>query len=175
MMKWLFAAACSALFLLSSCDSSGGWRVFDSAAYTVEFPGVPSDTATMEGDLSGVKLFYQPAENGLDSNVYYSVAQYTLADSLTGLADYYERLFRTDVQIFAWGINGILADSVGKPVVAGKVRGFEYRVLLDQNAGIARIRKFALGRRIYTVMVLTDNAHIANQQANRFLNSFRLK
>jgi hypothetical protein len=162
------------LFLLTACGNAG-WDVFETDTWSVEFPGTPKDTASIDGDVSSVKVFYEPKENKLDSNVYYSVSNYNMKDSLVQLASYHEKLFHTDVQIYAWGIGGILADSVGKPVKAGTISGYEYRVIIGENAGLARIRKFAFGRRVYTVLVLTENAYIANKQADYFLNSFRFK
>ncbi|MGL5889848.1 MAG: hypothetical protein ACRC3B_08180 [Bacteroidia bacterium] len=161
-------------FLLASCGGAG-WNTYETDTWSVEFPGTPKDSASVAGDASSVKVFYEPQENKLDSNVYYSVSNYTMKDSLNQLASYYEKLFHGDVQVYAWGIGGILADSVGKPVKAGNISGYEYRVIIGENAGLARIRKFALGRRVYTVLVLTENAYIANVQADYFLNSFRFK
>lgn len=162
------------MFLLAACGNAG-WNTYETDNWSIEFPGTPKDTATLEGDLSGVKVYFEPKENKLDSNVYYSVSNYTMKDSLNQLSSYYEKLFHGDVQVYAWGIGGILADSVGKPVKAGNTAGFEYRVIIGENAGLARIRKFASGRRVYTVLVLTENAYIINKQADRFLNSFVIK
>lgn len=162
------------LFLLAAC-SNAGWDTYETDTWSVEFPGTPKDTASIDGEASSVKVFYEPIENKFDSNIYYSVSNFSMKDSLAQLASYHEKLFHTDVQIYAWGIGGILADSIGKPVKAGTILGYEYRVIMGENTGLVRIRKFAFGRRIYTVLVLTEDTYIANKQADYFLNSFRFK
>jgi hypothetical protein len=173
-MKKVFFFLIGFSLLQESC-SDDGWKVVSTDDYTIAFPITPQDTAVFDDSLPGIRLFVQMDERSIDSNRYYSFTQYTMKDSLSSLDEYHERLFHSDVQIFAWSINGTLADSVGKPVQAGQVTGYEYRVLLDANAGIARIRKFAQFKHLYTLMVLTDNKHIANLQADKFLNSFQMK
>lgn len=168
-----FVFTCAVLGILS-CGTDG-WKVVETDDFTISFPLTPVDTALFDDSIPGFRLFLEMDERGIDSNRYYSLTQYTMPDSLSDLGDYHEHLFRNDVQVFAWSINGVLADTIGKPIVAGQVKGYEYRILLDQNAGIARIRKFAQHRKLYSLMVLTDNIHIANKQADKFLNSFRLK
>ncbi len=172
-MRTLFIPALF-LLLLASCGH-GGWVVFETDAWTAEFPAPPKDTATMEGNISGIKIYYEPPQGHLDSNVYYSVSQYTMNDTTSELAPHLEKLFRADVQVFAWGVGSGFVDTIVRPVKAGAGNGFEYRVTVGDNAGIARIRKFAWGKRIYTVMVLTENSRLINTQADRFLNSFKLK
>lgn len=161
------------MLLLHSCGM-GGWRVVDGAEFTVEFPGEPKDTATMQGKISGGKLFYEPVEGGLDSNLYYAVSFYTLPDSAKLLGEQLNDMLYTDAQIYAWGIGAILADS-GKVVKSGITEGREYKVLLSQNAGVTTIRKFAYGKRLYTLTVITDNRNLDNSSIRRFMESFKLK
>lgn len=159
--------------LLAGC-ASGGWRVIDDEEFTIEFPGLPTDTATSVGDVAGAKLFYQPREGGIDSNVYYSVSVYALPDSGEIMGDMLDDLLLKDAEIYAWSIGAILVDS-GKVVLSNGVEGREYKIFLAQNAGIVTMRKFVKGEHLYTLMVITGNYALNNTAIYRFLDSFKLK
>lgn len=161
------------LFLLASC-ASGGWRVVDGDEFTIEFPGPPIDTATAVGDAAGAKLYFIPVEDGLDSNIYYAVSVYTLDDSVEAMGDLMDDVMLKDAEIFAWSMGAFLTDS-GKVVKSGNYSGYEYTIFLAQNAGILKMRKFAKGQRLYTLVVITANEYLENSDIYKFLDSFKLK
>jgi hypothetical protein len=154
--------------------ASGGWRVVSGDEFSVEFPGEPKDTATMEGDYSGAKLYFQPVEGGIDSNVYYSVSMYTLPDSAEQMGELLDEMLLKDAEIYAWAIGAIVTDS-GKVVKSGNVEGREYKIFLARNAGVVTMRKYAKGKHLYTLMVITGNEFLENSLIYRFLNSFKFK
>lgn len=160
--------------LLVSCGGPGEWQVYNASEFTVEFPGPAKDTATIEGKIAGARTFYEPAEGSLDSNLYYSVSMYTLSDSIAKLGDQLDDFFRTDAQIYAWTIGGILTDS-SRIVKSGKTEGREFKVVLAENVGVATIRKFAYNKRLYTLLVITENMRLENKAIGRFMDSFKLK
>jgi hypothetical protein len=167
----------SALFLfvclIAGC-SSGGWRVVDGEEFTIEFPGIPVDTATAVGDASGARLYFIPVDDGIDSNAYYAVSVYTLPDSASLLGDQLDAVLLKDAEIYAWSMGAFLTDS-GKVVKSGAYEGREYTIFLAENAGVMKMRKFAKGKQLYTLYVLTQNAYIDNKDVFRFLDSFKLK
>jgi hypothetical protein len=158
---------------LAGC-SGGGWRVVDGGEFTIEFPGIPIDTATAVDDTYGARLYFIPAEDGLDSNAYYSVSVYSLPDSASILGEHLDEVLMKDAEIYAWSMGAFLADS-GKVVKSGNYEGREYTILMAQNAGVIKMRKFAKGIQLYTLMVITQNAYMDNQDVFRFLDSFKLK
>jgi hypothetical protein len=166
----------TALFFLTVffCSCGKDWKVYETSEFSIEFPGPPVDTATIAGKLAGGRTFYEPSPNGLDSNMYYAVSVYTLPDSISKLGSNLDDFFRTDANIYAWTIDGILADS-GRVVKSGKVEGREYQVLLSHNSGVSTIRKFAYGKHLYTLLVITGNCYLNNSASRRFLDSFKLK
>lgn len=159
-------------FLLASCADD--WKVYGTSEFSIEFPGPVKDTTTMVGNLAGSKVYYEPVSGSLDSNLYYSVSLYTLPDSVSVLGDDMDDIIQTDVKIYAWSIGGILADS-GRVVKSGTYSGKEFKVFLPQQTGTATIRKFAKGKHLYTLLVVTDQMRLNNQAIERFLNSFKLK
>ncbi len=161
------------LTLFCAC-ASGGWRVVDGEEFTIEFPGEPKDTATMVGDAAGAKLYYQPIEGGIDSNIYYAVSLYSLPDSAELMGEFLDEMLLKDVEIYAWSMGAIVADS-GKVVKSGVVEGREYKIFLAQNAGVLTMRKFVKGRHIYTLVVITANEFLDNSLIYKFLDSFKLK
>lgn len=161
------------ILLLGSC-ATGGWRVVEGEEFTIEFPGQPSDTATAVGEFSGAKLFYQPVEGGLDSNIYYAVSMYTLPDSAEIMGEMLDEIMLKDAEIYAWSMGAFLADS-GKVVKSNKYEGREYKVFLAQNAGVVTMRKFAKGKHLYTLLVITGNEALDNSMIYKFLDSFKLK
>lgn len=161
------------VFLLASC-ASGGWRVVDGDEFTLEFPGQPTDTATMVGDYSGVKLFYEPEHGGIDSNIYYSVSMYSLPDSAELMGELLEPMLLKDAEIYAWSMGAFLADS-GKVVKTPAAEGHEYRIFLAQNAGVVTMRKYVRGKHMYTLIVITSNEALNNTMIYRFLDSFKFK
>jgi hypothetical protein len=154
--------------------SAGGWRVVDGEEFTIEFPGIPIDTATAVDDAAGARLYFIPAEDGLDSNGYYAVSVYTLPDSASILGDQLDEMLMKDAEIYAWSMGAFLTDS-GKVVMSGSVEGREYTIFMAQNAGVIKMRKFAKGKHLYTLIVITQNAHMDNRDVFRFLDSFKLK
>ncbi|HTL82552.1 MAG TPA: hypothetical protein VL651_12655 [Bacteroidia bacterium] len=173
-MRYSLFILVSFLTLLFSSCGQDEWKVYEAYEFNVEFPGHAKDTATMEGDLAGVTVFYEPVQGSLDSNLYYSVSYYTLSDSINKLGDDLDHFFKDDVKIYAWTIGGVLADS-GRSVKSGKFEGKEYKVFLAQNAGTATIRKFAKGKHLYTLRVVTEKSCLNNSQIERFMESFKLK
>jgi hypothetical protein len=171
-MKFRLALLAMVLFL-GAC-ASGGWRVVEDDEFTIEFPGIPIDTATAVGDASGAKLYYIPPDAGLDSNAYYSVSVYTLPDSISVLGDELDDLLMKDAEIYAWSIGAFLTDS-GAVVKSGAYEGREYTIFLSQNAGVVKMRKFPKGKNLYTLLVITQNAFMDNSDVFRFMNSFKLK
>ena len=161
------------LLFLSSCGP-GDWRVYETSEFSIEFPGVARDTASIEGMYAGSKSYYEPIPGSLDSNLYYSVSLYSLPDSISIVKDNMRRLFETDVQIYAWSIGGDLTDT-GRVVKSGNVEGMEYKVTIAGNRGISTVRKFATGRHLYTLLVVTDNAKLENNAIRKFMESFKLK
>lgn len=171
-MKLRLALLAMVLFL-GAC-ASGGWRVINDEEFTIEFPGIPLDTATAVADASGAKLYYIPAEQGLDSNAYYSVSVYTLPDSVALLGDELGDVLLKDAEIYAWSMGAFLTDS-GSVVKSGNYEGREFTIFLDQNAGVVKMRKFPKGKNLYTLLVITQNAYMDNADVYRFMNSFKLK
>lgn len=171
-MKYI--VSCLALLLVLGGCASGGWRVVEGEEFFVEFPGPPIDTATAVGDASGAKLYYIPVEGGIDSNVYYAVSVYSLDDSAEVMGEFLDDLMLKDAQIYAWSMGAILTDS-GKVVKSGDYSGFEYTIFLAQNAGVLKMRKFAKGRHLYTLVVITGNETLENRDIYKFLDSFKLK
>lgn len=161
------------VFLLASC-ASGGWRVVDGGEFTIEFPGPPIDTVTAVGDDAGVKLYFIPVEGSIDSNAYYAVSVYALDDSTEAMGDLLDAIMLKDAEVFAWSMGAFLADS-GKVVTSGKYSGHEYTIFLAQNSGILKMRKFAKGKNIYTLAVITGNESLENKDIYKFLDSFKLK
>lgn len=161
------------IVMMASC-ASGGWRVVEGEEFTIEFPGQPTDTATAVGEYAGVKLYYQPAELGIDSNVYYSLSTYTLHDSVGIMGDLLDEMLLKDAEIYAWSMGAFLADS-GKVVKSNAYEGREYKIFLASNAGIVTMRKFVRGKRLYTLLVITGNEALENTQIYRFLDSFKMK
>lgn len=161
------------VLVLAGC-SAGGWRVVDGDEFTIEFPGIPIDTVTAVGDAAGAKLYYIPAEEGLDSNAYYSVSVYSLPDSATILGSQLDDLLMKDAEIYAWSMGAFLTDS-GKVVKSGAYEGREFTIFLAQNAGVVKVRKFAKGKNLYTLLVITQNAYMDNSDVFRFMDSFKLK
>lgn len=161
------------LLFLSSCNV-GDWQVYETSEFTIEFPGLAKDTVTMEGNTAGSKSYFEPVEGSLDSNLYYSISMYSLPDSISIMKENLKELFDTDVKIYAWSIGGELADS-GRVVKSGDVEGREYKVTIAGNRGITTVRKFATGKHLYTLLVVTDNMKLENGAISRFMDSFKLK
>ena len=164
------------LFLAPFFHSCSGddWKTSEHASFTVKFPGTPKDTVTQDGQFTGSKIFYEPGDGSLDSNLYYAVSWYELPDSLSSLGNKTNDVLRTDVQIYAWSIDGNLLND-GQPVKNDDTQGMEYKVTLSGNAGMATVRKYILGKQLYTLIVLTDNDHLNNGSIGHFMNSFHLK
>lgn len=172
-VKLAFACLTVGLLFAVGC-STAGWRVFDGEEFTVEFPGIPIDTATAVGDAAGAKLYFIPAEGALDSNAYYAVSLYTLSDSISLLGDQLDDMLLKDAEIYAWSMGAFLTDS-GSVVKSGNYEGREYTIFMAQNAGVIKMRKFAKGKHLYTLVVITQNAYMDNKDVFRFLDSFKLK
>ncbi|MGL4598840.1 MAG: hypothetical protein ACRCYO_15090 [Bacteroidia bacterium] len=160
------------LFLFSSC-SNDGWKDFDSAEYTVRFPGIARDTATIEGQTGGIRVFYEPGFESIDENVYYAVSVYSLPEAIDSLNNLKEAL-TTDAKIYAWSMGGEIGGE-GKAVKSGDVQGYEFKVLMPSNTGVVTLRKFALGKRLFTLLVITDNVNLNNASIGKFMDSFVLK
>jgi hypothetical protein len=165
------------LFLLplffSSCEGND-WQVYETSEFSIEFPGAARDTVSIQGTFSGARTFYEPVEGSLDSNLYYAVSLYTLPDSITLVKDDMDELLKNDVRIYAYGIGGVLADS-GRVIKSGDVEGREFKVFLEGNKGVATIRKFASGKHLYTLLVVTENMKLNNSAIRQFMESFKLK
>ena len=169
-----FLFCLTVIVLFASGCASGGWRVVDGGEFTVEFPGQPIDTATAVGDAAGAKLYFIPAESGIDSNIYYAVSVYTLDDSAEIMGDLMDEIMLKDAEIYAWSMGAFLSDS-GKVVKSGNYTGYEYTIFLAQNSGILKMRKFAKGKHLYTLVVITGNEYLGNRDIYKFLDSFKLK
>lgn len=163
---------CLPLFF-TSCNM-GDWRVYETSEFSIEFPGTVRDTVTMEGTYAGSKSYYEPVAGALDSNMYYSISMYSLPDSISVLKENLRDLFDTDVKIYAWSIGGELTDT-GRVVKSGEVEGMEYKVIIAGNRGISTVRKFAVGRHLYTLLVVTENQKLENHAIRKFMESFKLK
>jgi hypothetical protein len=164
------------LFLLplfSSCGA-GDWQVYETSEFSIEFPGTVRDTVTMEGMYAGSKSYYEPVPGSLDSNVYYSVSMYSLPDSISVVKENMRDLFDTDVNIYAWSIGGAVSDT-GRVVKSGNVEGVEYKVTIEGNRGVSTVRKFAVGRHLYTLLVVTESMKLENHAIEKFMESFKLK
>lgn len=168
------ALSCFVLMLLLSSCAGGGWRVVDAEEFTIEFPGQPLDTATMTGNASGAKLYYEPVQGGIDSNIYYAVSTYALPDSAELMGDLLDDILLKDAEIYAWSMGAIVVDS-GKVVMSNQTEGREYKIFLASNAGVVTMRKFAKGKNLYTLIVVTGNEALDNTMIYRFLDSFKLK
>lgn len=160
------------LALIISCESD--WKNYQTSEFSIEFPGDARDTATMEGKFAGARSFYEPPDGSLDSNIYYAVSVYSLPDSMAVLGNRLNDFLNTDVQIYAWEIGGTLSDS-GHVVKSGNVEGREYKVFLESNKGVSTIRKFAVGKHLYTLLVVTENMKLNNHEIEKFMDSFKLK
>jgi len=161
------------LLLFSSC-SIGDWKVYDTSEFSIEFPGAAKDTVTMDGSFAGARTYFEPVEGALDSNLYYAVSLYTLPDSLSVMGNEADDLMKNDVRIYAFGIGGVLADT-GHVIKNGDLQGLEFKVFLEGNKGVATIRKFAVGKHLYTLLVVTENMKLNNAAIRRFMESFKLK
>ncbi|CAN5309110.1 hypothetical protein BH09BAC5_BH09BAC5_25410 [soil metagenome] len=157
----------------SSCGA-GDWKVYDTSEFSIQFPGPVRDTATMVGAYAGSQSFYEPVPNSLDSNMYYSVSMYSLPDSISLVKENIRQLFDTDVNVYAWSIGGNLTDS-GRVVKSGTIEGREYKVAIAGNRGISTVRKFAIGKHLYTLLVVTENMKLENHEIRQFMESFKLK
>lgn len=171
-MRRIFAAI-AFVVLLAGC-AGGGWRVVDSGEFTIEFPGIPVDTVTAVGNTTGARMYFIPVDEGLDSNAYYAVSVYDLPDSAEILGEDIGAILMKDAEIYAWSMGAFLTDS-GKVVQSGNYEGREYTIFLAQNAGVLKMRKFAKGKHLYTLIVITQNAYIDNRDVFYFLDSFKLK
>jgi hypothetical protein len=160
------------LLLFSSCGAD--WQVYETSEFSIEFPGIVRDTVTMEGAYAGSKSYYEPVEGALDSNVYYAVSMYSLPDSISIVKENMRELFEMDANIYAWSIGGSLTDT-GRVVKSGDVEGMEYKVTIAGNSGVSTIRKFAVGRHLYTLLVVTENGKLENHAIRKFMDSFKLK
>ncbi|MDQ3110876.1 MAG: hypothetical protein M3R17_13365 [Bacteroidota bacterium] len=158
--------------LFSSC-TMGDWRVYETSEFSIEFPGIVNDTVTMEGKYAGSKSYYEPVPGSLDSNLYYSVSMYSLPDSLSADNDV-KGIFDLDANVYAWSIGGTLTDT-GRVVSSGDVKGMEYKVTIAGNSGVSTIRKFIIGRHLYTLLVVTENKNLENHAIRKFMDSFKLK
>ena len=167
-----FLAPLFFLLLFTSCGSD--WKVYETSEFTIEFPGTAHDTVTMEGGAAGAKSYYEPVEGALDSNMYYSVSMYSLPDSISIVKDNMRELFQVDANIYAWSIGGSLTDS-GRVVKSGDVEGMEFKVNVAGNRGVSTVRKFAVGKHLYTLLVVTENGKLENHAIRRFMDSFKLK
>jgi hypothetical protein len=172
-MKRVLAVLSFALIFGYGC-MGGGWRVVEDEEFTIEFPGIPVDTVTAVGETAGAKMYFIPVEGGLDSNAYYAVSVYALNDSASILGDQLDDLLLKDAEIYAWSMGAFLTDS-GRVVKSGNYEGREYTIFLAENAGVLKMRKFAKGKNLYTLVVITQNAYIDNRDVYRFLDSFKLK
>ncbi len=161
------------ILLLSSCGF-GDWRVYDTSEFSIEFPGIAKDTVTTVGNTSGARYYFEPVQGALDSNMYYAISMYSLPDSFNLIKENLDQLFKTDVQIYAWSIDGELSDS-GRVVKSGDVEGREYKVTIAGNRGISTVRKFAIGKHLYTLLVVTENMKLNNSAIRKFMDSFKLK
>ena len=159
--------------LLFSCGG-GDWRVYDTSEFSIEFPGPARDTVAMEGSYAESKSYFEPVPNSLDSNMYYAISMYSLPDSISLVKENMVRLFETDVQIYAWSIGGTMADT-GIVVKSGDVEGREYKVIIAGNRGVSTVRKFAIGKHLYTLLVVTENTKLNNHAIKYFMESFKLK
>jgi hypothetical protein len=160
------------LLLFSSCGND--WQVYETSEFTIEFPGPVRDTVSMTGKFAGSKSYYEPIEGALDSNLYYSVSMYSLPDSIANMKDEIRGLFKMDATIYAWSIGGSLTDT-GRVVKSGDVEGMEYKVTIAGNSGVSTLRKFAVGRHLYTLLVVTENGKLENHAIRKFMDSFKLK
>ncbi|HET6990291.1 MAG TPA: hypothetical protein VFJ43_03160 [Bacteroidia bacterium] len=158
--------------LFSSCGTD--WKVYETSEFSIEFPGIAKDTVIVEGNAASPRYYFEPIEGSLDSNMYYSISLYSLPDSVSLVKDELNRLYKTDVQIYAWSIGGELADS-GRVVKSGNIEGREYKVVIAGNRGISTVRKFAVGKHLYTLLVVTENMKLNNKAIRKFLDSFKLK
>jgi hypothetical protein len=164
----------SCLFLLSSCGRAGKWRVYETSEFSIEFPGSAQDTVVIAGGAVTAKSYFLPIGGVLDSNLYYSVSLYSFPDSILFTKGELTKLFKSDTEVYAWSINGTFADS-GRVVKSGGIEGMEYKIIIDGSSGISTIRKFVLGKHLYTLTVVTENKKLKNSSIKRFLDSFKLK
>ena len=164
----------SSLFLLSSCGGAGKWRVYETSEFSIEFPGSTQDTVTIAGEAVTAKSYFLPVEGLLDSNLYYSVSLYSFPDSILFTKQELTKLFKSDTEVYAWSIGGTFADS-GRVVKSGAVEGMEYKIIIEGSSGISTIRKFVLGKHLYTLTVVTENKKLNNCSIKRFLDSFKLR
>ncbi|HLG03916.1 MAG TPA: hypothetical protein VI731_10005 [Bacteroidia bacterium] len=159
------------LLLFVSCREK--WVVYAADEFTIEFPEAPGDTATISERTVNVKVFYEPETGSGDSNLYYSLSVYSLSDSIAILGDDLKDFFKKDVQIFAWSIGAGFEDT-GRVVTSGKTQGREYTVVMADNT-VATVRKFAYGKNLYTLMVITGGCCYDNSQQRKYFESFKLK
>lgn len=168
--KWLLLVFLP--LLLVSCGSD--WRVYGTSEFSIEFPGPVRDTVTMEENCAVSKSYFEPSPNSLDSNLYYAISMYSLPDSVSLTKENQAQFFETDMQIYAWSIGGTLADT-GIVVKSGDVEGKEYKVIIAGNRGVSTVRKFVLGKHLYTLLVVTENTRLNNHAIEYFMESFKLK
>ena len=99
---------------------------------------------------------------------------YSLPDSVSLTKENKAQFFETVMQIDAWSIGGTLADT-GIVVKSGDVEGREYKVIVAGNRGVSTVRKFVLGKHLYTLLVVTENTKLNNHAIEYFMESFKLK
>lgn len=167
-----FVVVCICALLLAGCGGAG-WSRQGNVNFSAEFPGAARDTSTIEGSLYTFRFFYEPP-NATDANAYYDVSECSMPDSLENFGKNLNAYMKADAQVYAWSIDGTLSGE-GTPVTNGALKGFEYVIKMPDDIGEVKLRKFAVGKKMYTLKVITPKEHLNNPDIKRFMGSFRVE
>ena len=148
------------------------WKPFSSSegGFTVLLPGIPTEenksVDTKFGSIT-VHTFYVRRNN----ESLYAVAYSDLPDSISANSNEINQLLAEAPSGFSEGAEGRLVNQ--EPISLGNFPGREFRLELSEGA-IARGRFFLVNRRLYQVVVGTNNERNLTKSIQGFLNSFQL-
>lgn len=163
-------AALLPLFLASCGDN---WQSKSDSNFSISFPGPSRDTATIEDNMSTLRVFYEP-KAAIDPNAYYDIsicdAPQLMLDTLVEL----KTALTADVKVYALAIDGKLKGEA-RPVKSGNVDGYEFTVSMEREVGEVTMRKFIHKKKMYTLRVITPADQLGNESVKKFMDSFQLK
>lgn len=185
MNKKVFLALFIITFLLSGYPTIKGvqanppfqiaqsiWKPFSSSegGFTVLMPGIPTEennnVTTKFGSLTVHTFYVRRNDEAL-----YAVAYSDLPDNISENSSDIEQLLAEAPSGFSEGAGGRLVNQ--QPISLGNFPGREFRLELSEGA-IARGRIYLVNKRLYQVVVGTNNERNLTKSIQGFLNSFQL-